>query len=410
MRLQTTVWCLLLAMAGCAAKLKPIFEERRSALVWPPGPARPRIRYVGQLRTSTDLKPRPKPLQAIGDLLVGKKKPEPFYGPRAAICTSGGTRLWVADPGGRCLHLLDLNDRVYKKVERVGGSRLISPVGLAAGPEGSVYVCDSESVAIHRLSADSGVWLESLRLPEDLQRPVALMYDEAAGELWVVDVIGHDIKVLGRDGSLRRIIGRRGNAPGEFNFPCDVTADGDRIWVVDAGNHRVQALSRQGEPVISFGQAGDATGDLALPKAVAVDSDGHLYVVDARFENIQVFDRSGRLLLVFGEEGTGPGEFWLPAGIFVDEKDRIWICDSYNRRVQVFEYIRVQGAKDSRVRGSEGSRIRGAKGSRVRGFEDSRSQGFEGSRIRGSEDSRIRGARGSRIRGFEEPRVRGFGG
>ena len=329
-----------LLLSACAPRVKPIFEERQPPIVWPPAPEPPRIRYVGQLAGAADLKAPTKPFQALGNLFVGRKAPEPFYGPRAVLTTDGGRKVWVADPGGRCVHVLDMQERTYARIQKVGDSQLLTPVGLARGPGDSVYVCDSESVAIHRLSGANGTWIESLRLPEDISRPVAALYDDQADELWVVDVSAHDIKVLGRDGSLSRIVGRRGNKPGEFNFPCDIIADADRIWVVDTGNHRVQALNRSGEPVAAFGQAGDGTGDLAMPKAAAIDSEGHLYVVDARFENVQVFDRAGKLLMAFGEEGTGPGEFWLPGGIHVDETDRIWICDSYNKRVQVFEYLR----------------------------------------------------------------------
>jgi DNA-binding beta-propeller fold protein YncE len=318
-------------------------------MIWPAPPAEApaRIRYVGQLASSADLKPPQKPFQALGDLFVGAKMPETLYGPRAAVCTAGGQRLWVADPGGRCLHVFDLDRREYTKIEQAGGEHLLAPVGLGLGPEQSVLVCDSEAVAVYRFNADTGSFLESLRLPEDVIRPAAITYSAADGMLYVVDVAAHNIKVLDLDGRLHRLVGRRGLKPGEFNFPCDIVDDGELIWIVDAGNHRVQGLTRSGEPRFTIGQAGDAMGDLALPKGVALDSDGHVYVVDARFENVQVFDREGALLLVFGQEGIGPGEFWLPSGIFIDSNDRIWICDSYNRRVQVFDYLKHPGQPDS---------------------------------------------------------------
>jgi hypothetical protein len=245
----------------------------------------------------------------------------------------------VADPGGRCLHLFDLHSRFYRKIGQLGGKPLLSPVGLCPGPDASVYVCDSEDLSIHRLSDVDGGLLGSLRLPEDILRPVAMSYHEASGELFVVDVKAHDIKVLDAKGGLRRILGRRGNALGEFNFPCDIADDGELLWIVDAGNARLQTMRRTGEPVGSFGQSGDAPGDLALPKAVAHDSDGQVYLVDSRFENVQIFDRTGQLLLYFGEEGIGPGQFWLPSDVFIDRNDRIWICDTYNGRVQVFQYV-----------------------------------------------------------------------
>lgn len=340
-RLLPRVACALSVSlaSGCAPKLKPIFEDHQPPITWPTPPAPPRIRYVGQLKSSADLKPAATFFGTIARALVGKEEPKRLYGPRSVVCTKDGQRVWIADPGGRCLHLFDLQNRRYEKIDNVGDSRLLSPVDVCLGPGDSLYVCDSENVAIYHLSGVTGALIGSLRLTADIRRPVAVAYDQSSDELYVVDVTAHDVKVLGPNGNLRRIIGRRGEGPGEFNFPCDIAVDGDTIWVVDAGNHRVQGLTREGGPVVAFGQAGDAPGDLALPKGIAIDRDGHVYVVDGRFENVQVFDRSGRLLLMLGEEGIGPGEFWLPGGMFIDADNRIWICDAYNRRVQVFDYL-----------------------------------------------------------------------
>ena len=328
------------ALTGCAGPLKPIFEPSNPPIAWPAAPKPPRIRYLGSLNSSADLKAPRSAWGALGELFVGSTPPEPVYGPRSVVCTRDGQRAWIADPGGRCLHLFDLEHRVYKKILTAGATSLLGPVGVCLGPEDSIYLCDSERGAIHRLSSRDGRWLESLRLPDEILRPVAVFFDEAARELYVVDGIGHNLKVLDAAGQLLRTLGRRGTGPGEFNFPSAVTGGSGALWVADTGNHRVQSVTATGEPIASFGQVGDAPGDLALPKGVAVDGDGHVYVVDGRFENVQVFDSSGRLLLFFGEEGAGPGEFWLPGGIFIEPGGRIWVCDSYNRRVQVFEYLR----------------------------------------------------------------------
>lgn len=329
----------LLFAVGCASKTMPIFEPVDPPIRWPSEPARARIQYVGQIASSADLKRPRQALERFADLFAGKKEPSALYGPRDVLVTEDGQHLWIADPGGRCLHLMDLEDRSYTKIERAGDSLFVAPVGLARGPAGSIFVCDSQSASIHRFESDSGTFIESLRLPEDLLRPVAMSYRASDDTLFVVDVIAHDIKVVTMDGRVDRILGRRGSAPGTFNFPSDIADDGRMIWIADTGNQRIQGLTYDGEPIVSFGQAGDAPGDLALPKAVATDSAGNIYVVDGRFENVQVFDNSGKLLLFFGEEGTGPGAFWLPTGLHIDNHDRIWICDSYNHRLQVFDRV-----------------------------------------------------------------------
>lgn len=308
-------------------------------LAWPPVPAPARIRYVGEIRRAADLKAPKKIFESLGTLLLGPQKTQPLYGPRSVTSTRQGRRIWVADPGGRRVHMFDLDRRTYLEINRVGETPLLTPVDVCPGPGESVFICDSENVAIFRVRESDATLIEALRLPEELMRPVALHFDDDRHELYVVDAVAHRVVVLDPGGRLLRIIGGRGDQPGRFNFPCDIAQNDDLIWVVDSGNQRVQGLTPHGEPVAIFGTPGDAPGDLALPKSIAFDGDGHAYVVDARFENVQVFDRTGRLLLFFGQEGTGPGEFWLPSGIHIDPTDRIWICDSYNRRLQVFQYL-----------------------------------------------------------------------
>lgn len=340
-RVAIGLFCTVaIVLPACRSVERPVFEPPVVPITWPPAPQAARIQYVGELKTSDDLKPRTSPLEGLRRFFVGRKDPSPLFGPRSVACTPDGERVWVADPGGRCLHCFDLEKRTYLKVEKAGSARLLTPVDVALGPAGSIYVCDSEKTAIHRLDDRSGGLIETLRLSEEIRRPVAALFDPHKSELYVVDVLSHDVKVLDESAATLRVLGRRGEGAGEFNYPTAIVGDGLRLWVADSGNHRVQAISPDGTPLISFGRAGDAPGDLALPKSVAVDPDGHVYVVDGRFENIQVFDDAGQLLLYFGEEGSGPGEFWLPGGVFIEPDGRIWVCDSYNRRVQVFEYIR----------------------------------------------------------------------
>ncbi len=324
---------------GCATAPGRIFEPPSVKLVWPAPPEQSRIAYVGQLSSSEDLKPGRKLMQGVVEFMVGKEASLPLYGPRSVYVSPDGTKVWVADPGGRCLHLFDMKSRGYKKIVQLNNTALLSPVGLAAGPGDTMYVCDSEAITIHQISTIDGKLIATVRLPEELRRPSALIYRAAAQELYVVDTVAHDVKVLDHAGRLKRILGERGAGPGQFNFPCAIADDGETLWIADAGNQRVQGMTGEGEPVVSFGQAGDAPGDLALPKAVAVDRDGLVYVVDARFENIQLFDRSGRLLLFLGAEGRDAGAFWLPSGIFIDRNDRMWVCDSYNQRIQVFDIL-----------------------------------------------------------------------
>ncbi len=342
--LLLAVWAMSL-LAGCSHTSKPLFAPNGNGPVWPSPPEQPRIRYVGELRGADDMESDSGNLGDFFAAIFGETEKVELVGPRSVVHPHGSDVVWIGDTGAHCLHQFDLKNHKYRRIIKINGADVLSPVSLAEGPNGSIFVCDSLAGTITQIDIDDGDFLREVLVPADILRPVGVAFDATTGSIFVVDAVAHDVKVLNLDGKLIRTIGKRGTGPGEFNYPSAITWDSQLIWIADSGNHRVQGLTAFGEFVSSIGQAGDAPGDLALPKSVAIDKGGHIYVVDARFENIQVFDRQGNLLLAIGEEGTGPGQFWLPGAIFIDTNDWLWVCDPYNKRVQVFRYLQPDAPK-----------------------------------------------------------------
>jgi DNA-binding beta-propeller fold protein YncE len=253
-----------------------------------------------------------------------------------------GQRVYVADPGARALWILDPAAGEVRRVREATGGALASPVAVAIGPRGLVFVADSERAEV--LAYDAGGAPAGTAARAGLRRPAGLAYDAARDRLYVADSAAHRIAVFASDGRPLGTLGRRGTGPGEFNFPTHLALDREgRLLVTDSLNFRLQALDAEGAFQRSFGLHGDASGEFASPKGVALDSAGHVYVVEALFDAVQIFDRSGRYLLAFGERGTAPGQFSLPGGVSIDGKDRIYVADSYNQRIQVFQYLRGAG-------------------------------------------------------------------
>ncbi len=306
-----------------------------ASLVWPDAPAEPKIAWLGAFASAEDLSDRTSLFQRLGRLISGAA-PERFVRPTAVAAR--GDLLAVADPGRPALFIVDLPAARFRAVTHGDDGPLVSPVAVAFGRPGEVYLADSATGRVHRYDSD-GKLLSTLGVPE-LERPTGLAYDETSGHLHVVDTAHHRVLTYDADGALVRVFGSRGNSDGAFNWPGTVTTvdDGD-LMVVDTLNFRVQALGPKGEFRFAFGQPGDGSGDFSRPKGVAVDSFGHLYVVDALFDVVQIFDERGKFLMDFGGQGTGDGRFWLPNGIAIDERDRIYVCDSYNARVQAFQFL-----------------------------------------------------------------------
>lgn len=340
MRTSTTVriWLAALLCTGLlsACQVGQFEAEPSVSIVWPNPPDEPRIAYVRSIRRPDDLGIRKNLFEQFRDVVFGSLD-DRLVRPMAVI-ESGGT-LFVADPGVRGVHRFNTTSGKYDLIQAEGDEPLPSPVALARGPGGEVFVADSKLGQI--LSVRPGA-RHAIPLPvaTTLHQPTGLAYDVSEGRLYVVDTLAHDIKVLQRDGSLIKTLGERGAGPGQFNFPTFIwRSPQGRLILTDSLNFRVQILSESGQSLNAFGRHGDGAGDAALQKGVATDREGHIYVADAMLHAVQIFDEQGRFLMSFGGLGNQPGEFWLPAGIFVGEDDSIYVADSYNQRIQVFRYL-----------------------------------------------------------------------
>lgn len=349
--------CLVAAVviSGCARPQGVLFAPLHPPKVWPPAPDTPRVKFVGSLASSEDLKAATTSAEAFRRILRGPRPPIGFSGPNAVAVSPGGL-LAVADGAGAAVHIIDLEQRTHCLVGGWGtdrgesqsdsggqrGSRreverFAVPVGVAWANQ-RLFVTDAgrrEVIELDREGRFHG------RFGDDvLKRPVGIAFVARRNQLYVVDGGSHQVKVFDLSGRLVNTFGKHGVGPGEFNYPSHISCADRRLVVADSGNFRVQWLDLDGRHLSTVGRKGDGAGDFSLPKGVAIDSEGHLYVVDAQFENIQIFNSEGQILMAFGEEGRGPGQFWLPAGLAIDKQDRIWVADSGNRRIQVFAYMR----------------------------------------------------------------------
>jgi len=342
----------LLAAAGCAPRAMTFLTPPEPPVVWPLPPDAPRVRYVGELKSSDDIG-QLKPFSQVWDELLYGPKPRPkLVSPQAVAVNDAGDKVAVADVNGKCVHVFDLAARQYAALVQVADARgthqdadespahrtdtLESPVAVCWAGE-RLWVADSRQGALAVFEpGGAGRWLARGRLT----RPAGMAYCPANQLCYVADAGTHRVSAFDAKGERVVEFGSRGAGPGQFNAPSHMAFAPDNTLVIaDSLNFRVQRLGLDGSPIHAFGRKGDAAGDLALPKGVAVDGDGTIWVVDAQFENVQAFTPDGRLLMAFGKEGHGPGEFWLPAGICIDNQRRMWVADRENARVQVFALL-----------------------------------------------------------------------
>ena len=154
----------------------------------------------------------------------------------------------------------------------------------------------------------------------------------------------HQLTITGR---LVRTIGRRGEEPGQFNFPTFLALARDRLVVSDTMNARVQLIPLNNDsPPQIVGERGTYLGNLVRPKGVAVDSENNLYVIESYHDHLLIFDERARFLLPIGGGGKAAGNFYLPGGVWVDQGNRVFVADTFNGRISVFQFL---GGGDDRA-------------------------------------------------------------
>jgi DNA-binding beta-propeller fold protein YncE len=248
-----------------------------------------------------------------------------------------GDDLLLADPdGGRVARVL-LRGRATLSSEAL----FVQPIGIASC-EAGIVVSDSERGGVALLDPE----LRLVRwLARDLARPTGVSC--AGGTIYVTETAAHRVVVIEADGAIRHV-GRRGERPGEFNFPTALAVHRNALFVADALNFRIQRLdAASGRHLGAFGRLGDAPGEMPRLKGIAVDRSEHLWVADAHLDQVALYDADGNFLIALGGPGTAPGEFAFPAGVAARGDGRIAVADSLNRRLQIFELVGA-GAEERR--------------------------------------------------------------
>lgn len=353
MRVLPLLVALIVGLAACAGvREKPVFaldvdatQARR--LMFPPeedGEV-PRYIYLGHLYGDRNIHDpeaaESSPLDLLARLLEfikGEAPPSEIYRPQSGAIDGDG-RILVADRGTASIFVFDERAVTLEIWQQAEGSRkFVSPVGIAVGAEGIVYVTDSELGLVARLDR-KGNSIGPIGKGH-LTRPTGIAYDATTRRIYVTDTGDHQIKVFDSEGGLLDVWGERGEGPGEFNFPTYISIAGGKLYVADTMNARIQVLSAQaGKHLATVGKMGMYVGNMVRPKGVAVDSEGNIYVVESYYDHLLVYNKRGEFLMAIGGVGTQPGKFHLPSGVWVDGRNRVFVADTLNSRVSVFQFL-----------------------------------------------------------------------
>lgn len=271
--------------------------------------------------------------KSVKTFIFGKKQAAAVK--PAALCRVGPGLLCVTDAANGIVLFIDDNGNIKKRIARVKGIKIISPVGACTDDSGNLYIADSTQGGIIRFS--SKLKFKDVFIAAMEWRITGIAF--VNGFFYCVDAQGHRVLCFDRGGKHAFSFGKRGTGPGEFNFPTHITAGDEYIYVTDAMNFRVQVFDHQGKFIRPFGSHGRGGGNFSKPKGIAVDKNGHIFVADAMFDNVQIFNSKGEFLYFFGGPGQEKEQFWMPSGMMVDQDDTLWVADTFNHRIQVFKLV-----------------------------------------------------------------------
>lgn len=323
----------LLTLSGCS----PMAQEQRPRFFWPPPPNEPKIEYINYYYSDEDLQRGVD--RRVEVAILGQQLPERLIKQPYSVASDGKGRFVAVDFVAGVIHVFDIAHHEYRQ--------------LAAGVEraqkvvidslGEIWVLSSAKGILRHFAADESS-LGEIMLP-GTDRPASFAIDRARNRIYLVDAALHQVRFYDLDGHFLQAIGKRGNQPGEFNYPGDIDLDASgNLYIVDAMNARVQILTPEGSPLRAFGERGTAHGSFAVPKGIAVSPSGLIYVSDASQHKIVIFNNDGEYLLTLGARyvSTGaisPGGFNFPAGIDIDANETIWVADLMNGMIHEFQYL-----------------------------------------------------------------------
>jgi DNA-binding beta-propeller fold protein YncE len=339
-----------IALAGCASPATTVLRidternGRKAEIAWPSPPEVPRYLYAGQLLGESNYvdengKARSRAanvLRWIAGIEESNEAPQGLVRPQSGTLDAAG-RILVTDASRQAVVVFDPKGGMQTWERAAGLTRFSTPVGIAAAPDGRVWVADADLgfvAALDRDGVPTGVVGRGL-----LKRPTGVAYDPAARTLYVADSHAHVVKAFSADGIHLRDIGRRGEGDGEFNYPTHLAFAAGSLYVADTMNSRVQVFAGGERHRLTLGARGLYVGNLVRPKGVGVDAQGNIYVVESYFDHLLVYDRDGRFLLAIGGLGKDVGEFYLPSGVWTDARGRVFVADMFNGRVVVFQFL-----------------------------------------------------------------------
>ena len=235
-------------------------------------------------------------------------------------------------------------------------ARFNGPTSVAVDGSGNVFVADAGNTSIRKITAGgvvstfagiSGVAgsADGVGASARFNRPQGVAVD-SAGNVYVADSESQTIRKVTAAGVVTTLAGavdQKGSADGfgsaaRFNRPYAIAVDGfGNVYVTDFDNATIRKITATGSVTTLAGFAGqvgfiDGPGGEARfnePYGVAVNGAGDVFVADTYNRAVRKISASGLVSTVSGTNSR----FYYPQGIAVDRAGNLYVADGDNHGV-----------------------------------------------------------------------------
>jgi len=237
-----------------------------------------------------------------------------------------------------------------------GAARFWAPFGIAVDSRGNVFVAEVANGTIRRISpaGQAGTLAGLAGNPgsndgvgdnAQFRNPWGVAVDRS-GTVYVADTSSSTIRKITPAGAVSTFAGLAGNSgssdgmggQARFSNPHGVAVDGaGNVFVADTGNNTIRKITaaglvstlagRAGSPGLADGAPG--VSQLRHPQNLAVDNSGRLYVADT--DNLAI-----RVLTSAGAMTTLPvtGDLGHPDAVAMDALGNLYVADTLNNVIR----------------------------------------------------------------------------